>query len=290
MAHPHFFPSFHFDIFPSAISHQPSAIRHITMRLLLTQPQLKAFDNGHSTDIMHRILDSVDGGMSREDILVLPEHAFFVRTQEEYLAILQPLAVDYGCHVVGGSFHEIGDGVKRNTGAVLTPDGEVHGWYDKLRPYADERSRVDPGTRLGEFRIGDLNVLVLICADFWFSDLFLQARTLPDLVLVPALSVTRKSTPDYSRSLWRHLAIGRAYEFGVFVGISDWGFPSSLPRHITSGVGGFADTTGVDPDAFYHSTSEAGIQVVKPDLDALAHFRRDRGDRGFYWKKVIDGR
>ncbi|MGB5074303.1 MAG: carbon-nitrogen hydrolase family protein, partial [Bacteroidota bacterium] len=270
---------------PSAISHQPSAISHIPMRLILAQPQLKAFDNAHSLDVIRRLLDGVRGGLRRDDILLLPEHAFFVQTQEEYLAIMRPLATEYGCHIVGGSFHEIGEGVKRNTGAVLTPDGEVQGWYDKLRPYSDERSRVDPGSRLGEFRIGELNVLVLICADFWFSDLFLQAHTLPDLVLVPALSVTRKSTPDYSRELWRHLAIGRAYEFGVFAGISDWGFPSELPKHITSGVGGFADTTGVDPAAFYHPTGDAAIQIVEPDFEALAHFRRDREDRGFYWKE-----
>ncbi|MFA6234014.1 MAG: carbon-nitrogen hydrolase family protein [Bacteroidota bacterium] len=269
------------------------------MRLILTQPQLKAFDNAHSLDVIRRLVDGVRGGLRSDDILLLPEHAFFVQTQDEYLGILQPLAKDCGCTVVGGSFHEIGDGVKRNTGAVLTqegevkrntgavltPEGEVQGWYDKLRPYADERSRVDPGTRLGEFRIGALNVLVLICADFWFSDLFFQARALPDIVLVPALSVTRKSTPHYSRALWRHLAISRAYEFGVFAGISDWGHPSELPKHITSGVGGFADTTGVDPDAFYHATGGTAIQIIEPDLEALAHFRHDRGDRGFYWKK-----
>jgi predicted amidohydrolase len=254
------------------------------MRLILTQPQLRAFDNAHSTDAIHRLLDLIPGGCGREDIVVIPEHAMFVQSREEYLAIVQPLARECGCHLVGGSFHEIGEKVKRNTGAVLTPEGEVLGWFDKLRPYADERSRVEAGSRLGEFRIGELNVLVLICADFWFSDLFYKAHALPDLVLVPALSVTRKSAPDYSRALWRHLAVSRAYEFGVFVGISDWGFPSRLPEYITSGVGGFADTTGVDPGAFYRATGDAALQVIVPDLDALARFRHDRGDRGFYWK------
>ncbi len=255
------------------------------MLIALTQPQLEAFDNTHSRETIARILDTSPGGFDRDDIVVLPEHAFFVHTQEEYLSILQPLARDLGCHVVGGSFHEIGEGVKRNTGAVFTPEGEVLGWFDKLRPYSDERSRVDAGTRLGEFRIGEVNVLVTICADFWFSDLFFQAKALPDLVLVPALSVTRKATPDYSRALWRHLAISRAYEFGVFAGISDWGYPSALPKHITSGVGGFADTTGVEAGAFYRATGDAELQIVEPDFAALAHFRHDRHERGFYWKK-----
>ena len=255
------------------------------MRLILTQPQLAAFDNRHSTDTFRRLLDSTPGGLSRNDIVLLPEHAFFVETREAYLDIAAPMAREYGCHLVAGSFHEIGEGVKRNTGAVLTPEGEVLGWFDKLRPYADERARVDPGSRLGEFRVGEVNVLVLICADFWFSDLFLQANAQPDLVLVPALSVTRKSTPDYSRALWRDLAVSRAYEFGVLAGISDWGFPSRLPKHITSGVGGVADTTGVDPRDFYRPTGDAELQVIDVDLAALAHFRHDRRERGFYWKK-----
>ncbi|MBN1448285.1 MAG: carbon-nitrogen hydrolase family protein [Bacteroidetes bacterium] len=254
------------------------------MRLILPQPTLKAFDNDHSVDTVRRTIDAVPGGCRSEDILLLPEHAYFVDSKEAYLDILQPLARDCGCHVVGGSFHEIGGDVKRNTGAVIAPDGEVLGWYDKLRPYADERTRVNPGTRLGEFRIGDVNVLVLICADFWFSDLFLQARRLPDLVLVPALSVTRKPAPDYSRRLWRHLAISRTYEFGVLAGISDWSHGSSLPKLMTSGVGGFADTTHADPDTFYTPIPESGVLVIEPDFAALERFRRDRGDRGFYWK------
>jgi predicted amidohydrolase len=255
------------------------------MRLLLTQPQLRAFDNAHSIESVDRILDAVPNGLRSDDIVLLPEHTFFVQTEEEYLGIIQPLAKGYGCHVVGGSYHEISGEVKRNTGSVVAPDGGVLGSFDKLRPYSEERSRVNPGERLGEFRIGDVTVLVLICADFWFSDLFMQAEALPDLVLVPALSVTRKATPDYSRSLWRHLAISRAYEFGVFVGISDWGYPSKLPKHITSGVGGFADTTGVDPSGFYRATGDAELQVIEPDFAALETFRKDRGDRGFYWKK-----
>ena len=255
------------------------------MKLILTQPQLSAFDNTHSLETFRRILDGVPGGLSRDDIVLLPEHAFFVSTQEEYLGIVAPMAREYGCHLVAGSFHEIGDEVKRNTGAVLTPEGEVLGWFDKLRPYADERSRVDPGTRLGEFRIGEAKLLVLICADFWFSDLFLQTAAQPDLVLVPALSVTRTPSPDYSRALWRDLAVSHAYEFGVLAGISDWGHPSRLPKLMTSGVGGFADASGVDPREFYRPTGEDEVQVIDVDLDALARFRHDRRERGFYWKK-----
>jgi predicted amidohydrolase len=255
------------------------------MRLILTQPALQAYDNAHSMAMLRDLACGVEGGLQHDDIVLLPEHVFFVEKREEYLGLLAALAKDFGCHVVGGSFHEIDDGIRRNTGAVFTPDGEVLGWYDKLRPYADERKRVDAGTRLGEFLIGGRRILILICADFWFSDLFLRARAVPDLVLVPALSVTRKPTPDYSRALWRHLAIARAYEFGVFVGISDWAHSSVLPELITSGVGGFADTTGEQAAAFYQPIASAALRVITPDFEALHRFQQDRGGRGFFWSR-----
>ncbi|MCB2203324.1 carbon-nitrogen hydrolase family protein [bacterium] len=255
------------------------------MRIHLTQPTLKAFDTAHSMEAIRRSMDAVEGGFDAEDILVLPEHALFVHERAQYEEVLGMLTREAGCHVLGGSFHEFDGEVKRNSGALFAPDGRVMGWYDKLRPYADERTRVDPGTRLGEFDVNGRRVMVLVCADFWFSDLFLQAETLPDLVLVPALSVTRKPEPDYSRRLWRHLAISRAYEFGLFVGISDWAHDSELPKLRTSGVGGFADTTQVDPDGFYMPIGSESVRSITPDFAALDRFRHDREARGFYWKK-----
>lgn len=259
----------------------------MTTRLLLTQPRLIAFDNRSSREEILRCIDTLPDAPRKEDILILPEHAFFHHEAEAYLDEITSLAAHCGCTVLGGSFHEYAGDVRRNTGAVVTASGEVLMWYDKLRPYAEERSRVDAGVRLGECSINGVRVLVLICADFWFSDLFHQARALPDVVLVPALSVTRKATPDYSRTLWRHLAVSRAYEFGVYVGISDWSADAQLPALRTSGVGGFADPTTTDSDGFYSATGDARMQVVTLDLDALAAFREDRRARGFYWDRSL---
>jgi predicted amidohydrolase len=143
---------------------------------------------------------------------------------------------------------------------------------------------VEPGTLLGELTIEGRNLLVFICADFWFVDLLLRATRAPDLVLVPALSVTRKPSPDYSRSLWKHLAISRAYEFGTYVGISDWAHPSKLPILFTSGVGGFADPTTTDAERFFAPVGSSGVAVHELDFDALDAFRGDRVGRGFFWK------
>jgi len=251
------------------------------MRLILTQPRLRAFDNRNSLDAIAEVIDSIPGGTASTDVLLLPEHFCFVSDADEYITAVGALARDAGCFVIGGSFHEQSPEVKRNTGAIFAPDGDIMIWYDKLRPYADERKRVNAGNRSGECTIGGVRVLVLICADFWYSDLFLQQTEAPDLVLVPALSVTRKATPVFSRELWKHLAISRAYEFGVYVGISDWAEDSILPRHQAAGVGGFADTTGSEPEFFYRSMNGNRCMLIEVNSDALRTFRKDRSDRGF---------
>ncbi len=183
------------------------------------------------------LLAPLAGQLGRDDIVLLPERFHLDPSREHYEGDISQLARDLGCHVVGGSHHEQRDADALNSGIVADAGGSVVARYDKLRPYAAERQWVRPGDRLGELDIGGRHVLVLVCADFWFSDLFDRAARLPDLVLVPALSVSRKPTPAYSRSLWRHLAIARAYEFGAFVGVSDWSHASQLPLLRASGVG-----------------------------------------------------
>lgn len=253
------------------------------MKLVLVQPQLGYEPGTDNILTIRRAVEALGASLGPGDIVLLPEHVEASRSRDEYLGRVVELAKHLGCHVVGGSHHQDGAGGSVNTGVAVDSEGNDLGWYEKLRPYANERQSVDPGKRLGEIEIAGRRLLVLICADFWFADLFQQAEHLPALVLVPALSVTRKPTPDYSRSLWRHLAIARAYEFGTYVGVSDWGHPSSLPLLSTCGVGGFADPTTVDPSGFFHPI-EGDATVFEVDFDALEQFRRDRIERGFFWK------
>jgi len=125
---------------------------------------------------------------------------------------------------------------------------------------------------------------VLVCADFWFADVIQSVTELPDVVLVPALSVTRKPSPAYSRALWRHLAVARAYEYGVYVGVSDWAADARLPALHTAGVAGFADPTTVDADALFRPVGDARVAVHALDFAALDAFRADRRARGFFWR------
>jgi len=185
------------------------------VKLVLVEPALSVAHAERNVGIVSELLAPLAGRLDADDVVLLPEHYAGTAIRAEYDAAVGDLAKHLGCHVVGGSHHEDRGGDRVNTGAVFDASGKLVGRYEKLRPYADERRRVRDGVTLGEFTIGGRHMLVLVCADFWFSDVFYRASALPDLILVPAFSVSRKPTPDYSRALWRHLAVARAYEFGT---------------------------------------------------------------------------
>lgn len=215
-----------------------------------------------------------------DDIVVLPEA--IEQREDLYRPMLERLARELGCHVVGGSRREQAQIGTVNSGLLFRPDGSVVGRYEKLCPYAGERDAVRPGRILGEFSIGGRNVLVLICADFfWLAKILRHATRPPDLILVAALSVTRKATPMYARAVWRHTAVARAYEYAAFIGISDWGFPSALGASFASGVGGLADPTAVEPRKLFQSVGAREVVAFSLDFPALAALRADRAARGF---------
>jgi predicted amidohydrolase len=248
--------------------------------ILLTQPQLRAMDTAGNLDRLRRLLcDNVPE--SENDIAVLPEHWCFTPGHEEYAESVIDLAAESGWTVIGGSHHERDAAGFVNSGCVARPDGEIAGWYQKVRPYSDERRMVHGGVPGGCLNIGGRRVAIMICADFWYTGLLAAMPDRPDLVLVPALSVTRKDSPDYSRALWRHTAVARAYEFGVIVGISDWGHPSELPRTMSCGVGGLADPSIVDPELLFKPMGSSTSAIFMPDFNALDAFREDKRQRGF---------
>lgn len=254
------------------------------MRLILLNPTLRASDTHHNLDVIESLVERVAGSTRPDDVLLLPEQFTFEENKEAYSDFLGKLVKIAGCTIVGGSHHRQVEGKHVNIGNVFDANGTEIATYSKLRPYFSERSNVSPGQKFGEILIDGKNLLVVICADFWYSDILLRANVLPDVVLVPSLSVSRKPNAGYSRSLWHHLAISRAYEFGVFVGISDWGENSSFPTNRTCGVGGFADPTSLNPQMFFQPVSAEGISIFDLDFHALEEFRADRRMRGFFWK------
>ncbi len=235
------------------------------MKLVLLQPQLNTRADNSNNE--HIATLTQDLSLAPEDIVLLPEHHDHRPSREDYRNSTRDLSQRLGAHVVGGSHHDHSSKKTVNSGVVTAPSGDVLAIYEKLRPYAAERERVQARSQFGEICIGGVNVMIVICADFWFSDLFLRSQHTPDLILVPALSVTRKPTPQYSRQLWQHMAVARVYEFGAYVGISDWGHPSELGASSTSGVAGFADPTSNAPDHLFQPLGDAAVQIFELDME-----------------------
>ncbi len=254
------------------------------MHLLLLQPRLAALDAEANLGAIERIVRSARGHLDPESLILLPEHFTPDPSTERYLSFLRRIAAIAGCAVAGGSHHRAEGDRRINYGCAVNREGEVIGEYSKLRPYFEEAKHVSPGSGFGEFSVNGWRILVFICADFWFSDLILAAQRQPDLILVPALSVSRKPEPHYSRALWRHLCVARAYEFGAYVAVSDWHEESTLPRHRTCGVTGLADPRAVDPEKFFLSAGGEEWVVFSLDRESLDNFRADRRMRGFFWK------
>jgi predicted amidohydrolase len=253
-----------------------------SVRLILVQPQLRHDSEADNLARVRSALLSSQIEPRRDDIVLLPERVMLTTAPEDYAHAMRTLAAELGCTLVGGSHHEARGSALVNTGMAVAADGRVLGRYEKVRPYGAERANVVPGTMPTVLEIGGKRVLVLICADFWFSDLVVFAPHPLDLVLVPALSVSRKPSPEYSRALWRHLAIARAYELGAYVGVSDWGHPSELPVLSTSGVGGLADPTSTVPEELFRPIAPSEARAFDLDFAALELFRQDRKDRGFF--------
>jgi predicted amidohydrolase len=258
------------------------------MKVVLTQLELSSEPTDHFQGV-RAALDRARVALGPADILVLPER-FDFRSAELYRASARRLARHLGCHVVAGSCHVPQGERIVNAGIVVDPDGRILADYEKLRPYGDELMRVSPGFRLGQFQIAGRRIVVLICADFWFSDVFERIGALPDLVLVPALSVTRKPASAYAQALWWHLCVCRSYEFGAYVGISDWAEGSDLRVGRPAGVAGFADPTVVQPERLFERVGGTGVLVVEPDFERLRQFRKDRIERGFFWRPLPEER
>ena len=255
------------------------------MKLILLQPTLKAFDDRYNPDAIEALIRKFQSRIHQDDLLVLPEHFTSDSSAERYEEYTAHLASIAHCTIIGGSHHRKIGTAYQNVGNAIDREGNIIGNYSKLRPYFEEQKRVSPGQYFGQFTLNNINIIVMICADFWYSDLLLSIGRQPDIVIIPALSVSRKSTPDFSKAQWKHLAIARAYEFGMYVGISDWSAASQLPKYRTCGVGGFADPTQTEPDLFYQPISEEGFSAFEIDMDALHAFRDDRKMRGFFWKE-----
>ncbi|WP_293676110.1 carbon-nitrogen hydrolase family protein [uncultured Phenylobacterium sp.] len=259
------------------------------MRVIVTQPARRSADGVSDIASARRLLGrgvEVRGG----DLVLLPELIGGDAGAAAYRAEVQALAADLRVWVVGGSHFADEAGERTNRGIVADPSGQVIASYGKLNPYGDERSRAaGSGPGPASFQVGDLSCLVMICADFWHASAFATARPLPDLILVPAFSLSQRPDPHMARARWRHAMVARAYEFAAFVAVSDWAHPVRYETATSSGVAGLAHPNPSHRGGLHQPLGRRRAAAFDLDMEAVRELRANREGRGFDLTRHLRG-
>ncbi|WP_395402003.1 carbon-nitrogen hydrolase family protein [Arthrobacter sp. UC242_113] len=174
---------------------------------------------------------------------------------------LQQLAADLGIWLVPGSVCERGpEGQLFNTQLVLSPEGELAGYYRKIFPWRPFEP-YDPGDRFTTVDLAGIGRVGLnICYDAWYPEVSRQLAWMGAEVI---LNVVKTTTPDRRQELV--LAKANAIVNQVFVVSVNCAGPTGQGRSII-----------VDPEG--NTIAEAGedapvLLTADLDLAAVGHVR-----------------
>ena len=174
---------------------------------------------------------------------------------------LQQLAADLGIWLVPGSVCERGpEGQLFNTQLVLSPEGELAGYYRKIFPWRPFEP-YDPGDRFTTVDLAGIGRVGLnICYDAWYPEVSRQLAWMGAEVI---LNVVKTTTPDRRQELV--LAKANAIVNQVFVVSVNCAGPTGQGKSII-----------VDPEG--NTIAEAGddapvLLTADLDLAAVDHVR-----------------
>jgi hypothetical protein len=77
------------------------------------------------------------------------------------------------------------------------------------------------------------------------------------------------------------MAIARAYEFSVYVGISDWAYPCDYHGLRSSSVAGLADPRPRNSNGFFARIGNRSLVAHAIDLPRLRELRQYRNEHAF---------
>jgi predicted amidohydrolase len=174
---------------------------------------------------------------------------------------LKELAADLGIWLVPGSVCERGpEGQLFNTQLVLSPEGELAGYYRKICPWRPFEP-YDPGDRFTTVDLAGIGRVGLnICYDAWYPEVSRQLAWMGAEVI---LNVVKTTTPDRRQELV--LAKANAIVNQVFVVSVNCAGPTGQGKSII-----------VDPEG--NTIAEAGddapvLLTADLDLAAVGHVR-----------------
>ena len=174
---------------------------------------------------------------------------------------LKELAADLGIWLVPGSVCERGpEGQLFNTQLVLSPEGELAGYYRKIFPWRPFEP-YDPGDRFATVDLAGIGRVGLnICYDAWYPEVSRQLAWMGAEVI---LNVVKTTTPDRRQELV--LAKANAIVNQVFVVSVNCAGPTGQGKSLI-----------VDPEG--NTITEAGddapvLLTADLDLAAVGHVR-----------------
>jgi len=254
-----------------------------SIELTLVQPRSWHADGQANFAQIGRQLDGVGPPTSASAVVVLPELVGSSMARTQYCAAVSRLAARLDRWVIGGSHHWERDGGQRNAGVVAAPTGDISATYEKRHPFGSE---IDADVEAGDgpivFDANGVSVAAIICADFWHSDCVRELDPHPDVIAVASFSISRGRAPGAAKELWRHLAVTRAWEHGVHVGISDWSSASSYGGLHAVGLAASASPAPVRPAGFLTGLGNRRVQSFHVDIDRLRAFRADQHEHGMF--------
>ncbi len=126
----------------------------------------------------------------------LGNHGQTPHNQERELSRIKTMSRVFDATVVGGSMPELDNGLLRNTSFVYSR-GEPLGFYRKRNLFFAEEGKITPGDRAGVFTAGGVTFGVLICADVFKDESFLEMKRLgARIIFVPTFSLKREESVE----------------------------------------------------------------------------------------------
>ena len=178
--------------------------------------------------------------------------------------MLQKLAQESGCNILGGGMHKVKGGYA-NRVILYTPD-ENSGkfYYDKMHPFFPEQNEFVAGNETKIFSIQNFAIAPFICYDLRFSDGFHKARAKG----AQAFTV-QAAWPAIRKEPWEILLKARAIESQTYI----------LAVNCVSADGTYTGNSQiVSPEGNCIVKAESGKeQVIQGDisLDLLEFLRKD---------------
>lgn len=254
-----------------------------SFELTLVQPRAWQADGDANFAELDRLLDGLRPPNSESAVVVLPELVGSSMARSNYCSAVGRLAARLDRWVIGGSHHLQRDGEQRNAGVVAAPTGEIVATYEKRYPFGVEiDAHVGSGDGPVVFDVNGVSVATMICSDFWHSECVHQLDPHPDVIAVASFSISRGRAPGAAKELWRHLAVTRAWEHGVHVGISDWSPASSYGGLHAVGLAASASPAATRPGGFITGLGNRRVRSIEVDIDRLRAFRADQHERGMF--------